>query len=154
RHVIDRIGEWNPELGSLQGTVRTGEDHEFGLRMLDAGFVGVYEPEASVRHRVAPERLRLSYFQRWFHANGAVGAALEYTHPSTRHYLLNVPRHLWRQFVHDVLETLGRVLAFNARRAIAAWMRVAWFAGYLRGRWQRRPACVEAGAAPARVARS
>src|SRR5919106_4321342 len=42
RHVLDRIGGWNPDLGKLQGTLRTGEDHEFALKMFDAGFTGVY----------------------------------------------------------------------------------------------------------------
>ena len=62
RHVLDRIGGWNPDLGKLKNTLRTGEDHEFALRLLAAGFAGVYEPEASVLHRVPADRLRLSYF--------------------------------------------------------------------------------------------
>src|SRR5262249_39918488 len=33
RHVVDRVGGWNPSLGKLDGTLRTGEDHEFALKM-------------------------------------------------------------------------------------------------------------------------
>src|SRR5690349_12701025 len=31
RHVLDRVGGWNPNLGKLKDTLRTGEDHEFAL---------------------------------------------------------------------------------------------------------------------------
>src|SRR5262245_49670304 len=44
RRVVDRIGGLRTDLGKLDGTVRTGEDHEFFLRMLQAGFRGMYEP--------------------------------------------------------------------------------------------------------------
>ena len=52
RSVVERVGGWNPALGKLDGTLRTGEDHEFALKMFDAGLVGVYEPRAEVAHRV------------------------------------------------------------------------------------------------------
>lgn len=153
RRVIDRIGGWNPDLGKLQGTLRTGEDHEFWLRLIDAGFVGVYEPEASVHHRVPADRLRLPYFQRWFFENGTIEAGLEYDHPTTDRYLLNVPRYLWRRFCTVLLTTVLAFLTLNPKRAAAGAMRAVWFAGYLRGRWNRRS---WAGAAtqPAAIPRS
>jgi glycosyltransferase involved in cell wall biosynthesis len=138
RHVLDRVGGWNPELGKLKGTLRTGEDHEFALRVAAAGYTGVYEPEASVLHRVPADRLRLSYFQRWFYDNGAIEAGLEQDYPSTEHYLLKVPRYRWRLTFSDVLQTILGILACDVRRMTAGAMRLAWFAGYLRGRWSSR----------------
>lgn len=135
RHVLDRVGGWNPDLGKLQGTLRTGEDHEFALKMLSAGFKGVYEPDACVQHRVPADRLRLAYFQRWFYGNGIIVAGLEQEYPSTTRYLLNVPHYLWRQFAGDLLVIASAVFRWNAARAVAAEMRLAWFAGYLRARW-------------------
>lgn len=138
RHVVERIGGWNPDLGSLKGTLRTGEDHEFALEMFDAGFVGVYEPEATVSHRVPAERMRVGYFVRWLTTNGAVHATLEQRYPSTPHYLLNVPRYLWRLLAHDLADGLVGIVSLNVRRAMAGYMRMMWFAAYLRGRWQLR----------------
>jgi glycosyltransferase involved in cell wall biosynthesis len=135
RRVIDRVGGWNPDLGKLQGSLRTGEDHELSLRMLAAGFAGVYEPDALAQHRVPADRLRLVYFHRWFHDNGAMESALEDRYPSTSRYILRVPRHVWRQFVRDMGTGLGSALGFDLRRTTATTMRAAWFAGYLRGRW-------------------
>src|SRR5262249_8935063 len=68
--VARRIGGFRTDLGKLEGTLRTGEDHEFFLRLLHTGCRGVYEPRALVRHRVGAERLVPSYFRRWFHQNG------------------------------------------------------------------------------------
>jgi GT2 family glycosyltransferase len=146
RHVLTRIGGWNPDLGKLQGTLRTGEDHEFALRMLKAGFVGVYEPTAVVHHRVTADRLRLSYFRQWFFDNGGIEARLEHDYPTATHYWLDAPRYLWRRLWSDV-RTIGvALLTLNVKRATAAALRIIWFAGYLRGRWT---AGRRAGAVPA-----
>lgn len=138
RHVVDRIGGWNTALGKLQGTLRTGEDHEFALRMSSAGFIGVYEPAAAVQHRVPADRLQLSYFCRWFYDNGGIEAGLEDRFPTTTRYVCNVPRHLWRQSVADIARLAAAALTGNRRTLVARSMRLAWFAGYVRARWQRR----------------
>jgi glycosyltransferase involved in cell wall biosynthesis len=137
RHVLDRIGGWDTSLGKLQGTLRTGEDHEFALRMASAGFVGVYEPTAAVQHRVPGERLQLSYFRRWFYDNGGVEASLEDRYPTTPHYVCRVPRHLWREAVLELLGVLRAAVTLDRGSLVARWMRLAWFAGYVRTRWQR-----------------
>ncbi len=149
-HVIDRVGGWNPNLGKLQGTLRTGEDHEFALKMLFAGFRGVYEPNACVRHRIPADRLRLAYSRRWFYDNGVIVAGLEDEYPSTTHYLFGVPRYLWRHLARNVLLAAWGILTWNTRQSAAAEMQLAWFLGYLRGRWSRRPGnrTVHAASAP------
>jgi GT2 family glycosyltransferase len=150
RRVVESVGGWNPDLGSLQGTLRTGEDHEFALRMLDAGFAGVYEPEAAVSHRVPAERLRIGYFLRWLATNGGIHAALEAQYPSTPHYLLRVPRYRWRLFANDLVDAAVGLVSLNRRRVIAAYMRMAWFAAYVRGRWELRGRILGAAAAQQR----
>ena len=150
RHVVERVGGWNPNLGKLQGTLRTGEDHEFALKMLSAGFRGVYEPNAYIWHWVPASRLRLAYHRRWFYDNGAIVAGLEEEYPSTQHYLFGVPRYLWRHVARNVLLTAWGILTWNTRRATAGEMQLAWFAGYLRGRWNLRPGSrtIRAASAP------
>jgi glycosyltransferase involved in cell wall biosynthesis len=137
RRVLDRIGGWNPDLGKLKNTLRTGEDHEFALKLAAAGFAGVYEPEAFALHRVPAERLRLEYFFRWCYSNGRIEAGLEQEFPSTTNYLLRVPRYLWRRLATDLASTLTGVVTVNPRPTTSGAMRVAWFGGYLAGRWKR-----------------
>lgn len=138
RHVLDRVGGWNPELGKLKGTSRTGEDHEFALRVAAAGYGGIYEPEASVLHRVPADRLRLGYFLQWFYDNGGIEARLEQDYPSTDRYMFSVPRYRWRMAFGDLGAAIWGALTGNAPRATAGVMRLAWFVGYLRGRWTTR----------------
>jgi glycosyltransferase involved in cell wall biosynthesis len=140
RQVLDRVGGWNPELGKLKNTLRTGEDHEFALRLAAAGFTGVYEPEALVLHRVPADRLRRAYFIRWCYGNGRVEAGLEECHPSTTRYMLRVPRYLWRRFAKDMLATVQGIVTADSRPSTSGAIRLAWFAGYVRGRWGRERA--------------
>lgn len=139
RHVLDRVGGWNPDLGKLQNTLRTGEDHEFALKLAAAGFAGVYEPEACALHRVPAERLRLEYFFRWCYSNGRIEAGLEQEYPSTKNYLLRVPRYLWRRLATDLMSAAAGIVTADPRPATSGAMRVAWFGGYLAGRWTTAP---------------
>ena len=154
RHVAARVGGWNPDLGKLQGTLRTGEDHEFALQMIAAGFTGVYEPAAAVRHRVPPDRLRLAYFRRWFYDNGGVAAQLEDRYPTTSRYVLGVPRYLYRQCIRNVWSTIRAVVTLDVQGTTAGGMQAAWFAGYVRARWRRRRGGTRATSHPAAVQRS
>lgn len=132
RRALDRVGGWNPSLGKLKGTLRTGEDHEFVLKMLAAGLRGVYEPDAIVRHRVSAERLRLGYFARWFYGNGGVQARLDRQYPPSVPTLFGIPRYLWREAAVDAAATVGGALTLNPPRAARGAMKMVWLAGYVR----------------------
>jgi glycosyltransferase involved in cell wall biosynthesis len=136
--VVQRIGGLRVDLGKLEGTLRTGEDHEFFLRMIRAGFRGVYEPGAVVHHWVPAERLERSYFRRWLYQNGRDVARLEnsYAEPSRR--LLRVPRYRWRQTAGDLVD-FARSIAGNRARRFAASSRLRWDVGYLRESWLAAP---------------
>jgi len=133
--VVLRVGGLRTDLGKLDGTLRTGEDHEWFLRMLQAGFSGVYEPRAVVHHWVPAERLQRRYFQRWLYQNGRDVARLETAYPDSRR-LFGVPRYRWRQAAADVVTYAGSLAAGSAAR-VAAASRLRWNAGYLRESWRR-----------------
>lgn len=130
--VVARIGGLRTDLGKLEGTLRTGEDHDFFLRMLASGCRGVYEPSAVVRHWVPRERLDRTYCRKWLYQNGRDVARLEATHAPAVKRLLGVPRYLWRQ----TAENIARVVSLHPATRFAASTRVLWFAGYLRERWR------------------
>jgi glycosyltransferase involved in cell wall biosynthesis len=131
RSVIERIGGFRPDLGKLEGSLRTGEDHEFFLRMLRAGCRGLYEPQATVHHWVPAERLSRRYFRSWQYQNGRDVARLQTSYPEACRRLLRVPGYLWRQTAADAR---GIVAGSGARR-FAAWARLRWMAGYLHESW-------------------
>lgn len=133
--VVKRIGGLRHDLGKLSGTLRTGEDHEFFLRMVAAGYRGVYEPAALVRHFVPAERLERSYFRRWLYQNGQDVSRLEATHAAGVQRLLRVPRYLWRQAASDAVSMLKAGMAGDMRGRFAAATRLIWFGGYIRDSW-------------------
>lgn len=133
--VMQRLGGFRPDLGKMRGTLRSGEDHEFHVRLLTAGCHGLYVPAARVRHLVHPNRLTRQYFRRWFHENGRNVALLEAAYARTVPMLLGVPRYLWRMAVLDVATLLLSVLTFDSPARFRAWASVLWFAGYARASW-------------------
>jgi glycosyltransferase involved in cell wall biosynthesis len=130
--VVARVGGLRTDLGKLEGTLRTGEDHDFFLRMLAHGYRGVYEPSAVVRHWVPRERLDRTYCRKWLYQNGRDVARLEATHAPAVKRLLGVPRYLWRQTAANI----ARLVSLHPAKRFAASTRVLWFAGYLRERWR------------------
>lgn len=138
RRVIALVGGLRADLGKLEGTLRTGEDHEFFLRMLHAGFEGRYAPDAVVRHWVPRSRLTRAYFRKWLHQNGRDVAKLEAAYAPRASRLFGVPRYLWRQAALDLAAALRAAIVGDGPRRFAAGLRLLWFAGYLREAW--RPA--------------
>jgi glycosyltransferase involved in cell wall biosynthesis len=140
RSVVAAIGGLHVELGKLEGTLRTGEDHEFFLRMLHAGFTGIYEPTAVVHHRVGAERLHREYFRRWLHQNGRDVARLDRVYPAPRvASLFKTPRYLWRQAAADGAAALSAAARGDCARRFSASARLVWFAGYVRESWFGSP---------------
>lgn len=132
--IVRQIGGFRHDLGKLSGTLRTGEDHEFFLRMLRAGYRGVYEPSALVRHFVPRERLNRNYFRRWLYQNGRDVSRLEAAHDDGDvRRLLGVPRYLWRQAALDAVSMVKA--AGNPRERFVASTRLIWFSGYVRDTW-------------------
>jgi cellulose synthase/poly-beta-1,6-N-acetylglucosamine synthase-like glycosyltransferase len=133
--VVRRIGGFRHDLGKLSGTLRTGEDHEFFLRMMGAGYRGVYEPAARVRHFVPRERLNRQYFRRWLYQNGQDVSRLESAYDRETRRLLGIPRYLWRRAALDTLSMMKAGVAGNERERFAASTRLIWFSGYVRDAW-------------------
>jgi glucosyl-dolichyl phosphate glucuronosyltransferase len=136
RAVVERVGGLRVDLGKLEGTLRTGEDHEFFLRMIHAGFRGVYEPCAIVHHWVPAERLERSYFRRWLYQNGRDVARLEVSYPMAARRLLGIPRYRLRQGADDVVAFVRSIAGGDRTRRCAASLRLLWDAGYLRESWR------------------
>ncbi len=132
--TMARLGGLRTDLGKLAGSLRTGEDHEFFLRMLRAGCRGVYEPTAIVGHVVPEDRLVRRYCRRWLFQNGADVARIDRVHTHVP-FLLKVPRHLWRALIEDVGMGARAAVSGDEAGRFAAVVRMLWFAGYLREAW-------------------
>jgi hypothetical protein len=71
------IGGWRTDLGKINNTLISGEDHEIFMRLRRYGrYSGFYDPRVSVRHFVPPGRLTREYFRRWFFWHGKTQAMM------------------------------------------------------------------------------
>jgi glycosyltransferase involved in cell wall biosynthesis len=145
RKVIEQLGGLRVDLGKLDGSLRTGEDHEFFLRMLHAGFRGMYQPSAVVHHWVPAERLRPDYFRRWLYQNGRDVARLQTAFPFAGRRVFRVPGYLWRRAANDARTTVTAVVSRDWPERFAAEGRLRWMAGYLLESWRRRSSISTAG---------
>jgi glucosyl-dolichyl phosphate glucuronosyltransferase len=136
--VIARLGGLRTDLGKLDGSLRSGEDHEFFMRLVHAGYRGTYEPSAVVRHLVPATRLTRNYFRRWLWQNGHDVACLERSYATPAARLFGVPRYLWRQALTDGITSLRAATTGDQVQRFASALRVIWFAGYLRESWYAR----------------
>jgi hypothetical protein len=135
--VVERIGGLRVDLGKLAGTLRTGEDHEFFLRMLHAGYEGAYEPRALVHHLVPRQRLNRDYFRSWLYQNGLDVARLRRSYPWHARSLFGLPRYLWRQAACDACTVARATLHGDEAARFAAQVRLTWLRGYARESWFR-----------------
>jgi glycosyltransferase involved in cell wall biosynthesis len=133
--VIRQIGGLREDLGKLEGTLRTGEDHELFLRLLHHGCRGLYEPEAVVRHWVPRARLNPAYFRRWLYQNGRDVARLQAAFPARGRRMLGVPLYLWREAVGMTWRLVKSVAGREVSQAFAASLRLIWLAGFTRETW-------------------
>jgi glucosyl-dolichyl phosphate glucuronosyltransferase len=148
RAAIERVGGLHPELGKMRGTLRSGEDHEFYLRLLHHGCRGLYVPDARVRHLVPADRLTRDYFRRWFHQNGRNVAMLEAGYPARTPMLFALPRYMWRRAAGDLARLARASLTFDAAERLRRGIALLWFAGYAREAWLAAPRRERRGAVP------
>jgi glucosyl-dolichyl phosphate glucuronosyltransferase len=117
RAALVRIGGWRTDLGKVNNTLISGEDHEIFVRLRRHGlYAGFYDPRVSVRHYVPASRLTRKYFRRWFYWHGKTNALmladlfpeLDLTRVPR---LAGVPRFIYRQAAGQLwryLKTVGR----------------------------------------------
>lgn len=121
RHALVAAGGWRTDLGKVNNTLISGEDHEIFSRLRRLGlYAGYYDPAIVVRHYVPASRLTRKYFRDWFFWSGRTRALMLdalYPEVDLTHVrrIGGVPRFLWRQ----ALQQFGRWL-WTRRPGVAA----------------------------------
>ncbi len=132
REVFDAHGGFDPRYQHEPGAVTACEDHEFEMRLVNAGLRGWYEPSAVIRAEVQANRLTLAYHRKWAFDHGrAVGRM---TPPgylfdgnctltprrTTARTLLGGPGHAWKAVARHAWGYLG-ALARRDRPGTLWW---------------------------------
>ena len=149
RKPIVAVGGWRTDLGKVDNTLTSGEDHEIFYRLRRFNlYRGFYDPAITVRHYVPARRLTRKYFRQWFFWSGKTHALMLdalYPHLDMPHVsrIAGTPRFLWRQ----ALVQLGRWLKTRwpgtpALEALAEELRLLQYFGIVVGCAKRRHGAV------------
>jgi glycosyltransferase involved in cell wall biosynthesis len=127
RDVLQALQGFAPHLGRQRGTLLCGEDHDFCQRAVAAGYACEYRPELRVRHWVPADRVRLSYYIRWFFWSGVTDAVLKTDHA---HGGAAPFRHLLRRVLSSAPAALAHLAAGRPSASAARLMDGAFACGY------------------------
>lgn len=144
RSALLAIGGWRTDLGKVNNTLISGEDHEIFVRLRRHGlYAGFYDPAASVRHYVPASRLTRRYFRQWFYWHGKTNALmLDDLFPDLDlarvPSVAGVPRFLYRQAALQLwqyVRTLGRV---DTLALLIEELKTLQYVGLFSECWRRR----------------
>lgn len=144
REALVAIGGWRTDLGKVNNTLLSGEDHEIFSRLRRRGlYAGYYDPQNTVQHLVPPSRLTRRYFRRWFYWHGKTHALiLQDLYPDidmTRvPRIAGVPRFMYRQALQQVGRWVVKVTSATALETLIAELLVIEYAGLFAQCWARR----------------
>jgi len=146
REAIVSVGGWRTDLGKVNNTLISGEDHEIFARLRRQGlYAGYYDPAVAVRHFVPGARLTRAYFRRWFFWHGKTQALmLAELHPelemSRVPRIAGVPRFLYRQSLRQVWRWASRAGGADPLASFTEELLIFQHAGMLYECWRRRKA--------------
>jgi glycosyltransferase involved in cell wall biosynthesis len=144
RSALLAIGGWRTDLGKVNNTLISGEDHEIFMRLRRQGlYRGHYELAASVRHYVPASRLTRKYFRQWFYWHGKTKALmLADLYPDLDLQrvprIAGVPRFIYRQAISQLwryVKTLGRP---DALALLIEELKMLSYVGLFAQCWRRR----------------
>ncbi|MGE0448698.1 MAG: glycosyltransferase [Vicinamibacterales bacterium] len=143
KSALTTIGGWRTDLGKVDNSLISGEDHEIFMRLRRFGlYAGYYDPALTVRHYVPTSRLTRRYFRQWFFWHGKTHALmLEDLFPDLDMQrvptIAGVPRFLYRQAAVQAwryLRTLGRS---DALAVLIEELKAVQYVGLVLQCWKR-----------------
>jgi glycosyltransferase involved in cell wall biosynthesis len=108
KDVFEAYGGFRTDLGRVGKSMLSGEDTEFGRRVLTAGRQLRYEPSAVTYHPVQESRVNRKYFQEWWFSKGRSDVREIKNRPKEMN-LLGIPLRLFREFLVESLRWMVNV---------------------------------------------
>ncbi len=141
RAVLVAIGGWRTDLGKVNNTLLSGEDHEIFMRLRRFNlYAGYYDPEIVVWHYVPPQRLTRRYFRQWFYWHGKTQALMlddlypELDMPRVPR-VCGVPRFAVRQAWQQAWRWLGSCAQRDKLASLVEELRFVQYAGFFAQCW-------------------
>jgi hypothetical protein len=132
RRVFQTVGTFAPAVQRVKDNVGSSEDHEFLLRLFDAGQFGMYDPDIVIHAAVQADRLDRAYHRRWHSGHGHFHALMriQSLEQSQLGRLFDVPAHLYRSAAQDLTRWIAATARRNEVEAFDREMRLRFFWGF------------------------
>src|SRR5438105_2519963 len=143
RSALLTIGGWRTDLGKVNNTLVSGEDHEIFMRLRRFGlYAGYYDSLLTVRHYVPEDRLTRLYFRRWFFWHGKTQALmLDDLYPevdmASVPRIAGVPRFAYRQSLQQLWRWIRTRGSSDAVTALTEELHLIRYAGLFVQCWSR-----------------
>ena len=135
RHIFDQIGLYATHLGRSDKGLLCEEDAEFCRRLQAAEISGIYVPDLTIYHYIAPERLTRSYHRRWAYWRAVSQGVLDRDLREPVTYLFGVPRHRIGRAFRSLLAWPGHLFAAGGKgRAFADELATWDLIGFIYGK--------------------
>jgi GT2 family glycosyltransferase len=137
RELVERVGGFEPALQLVKGGIGSMEDHEWQIRIWEAGFHGMYVPNVQVRTPVQLDRFRKSYHRRWHFRHGRFRSMLrQQAMEATSYRILDTPGHVYRSAIHSLLSFCSELARGRFQNAFRQECDALDNLGFILARWQ------------------
>jgi glycosyltransferase involved in cell wall biosynthesis len=137
REVIQALEGWRP--------LRRSQDREFTVRLLLAGYHGLYVPAMRMRHRVTADRITREYFRQWNATEGRMRAGFQFEElfdhdgrirpaGAAGRRLAGVPLYLYRRALGELGGLLRSVAGRSRAEAFEHELKLRYLWNYIRAR--------------------
>lgn len=124
---------FDPRFQRVKDSIGSTEDHEFQLRMLQSGKLGLYAPSVIIYAEVQEDRLRKSYHRRWHSGHGRYSAMMGTDpFPEDAPEIFGVPAFYLRQLIGHGVGWLKAVCTGREGLALAHENKVRFGVNYIR----------------------
>jgi len=148
RSAFEAAGVFDPNTGRKAGTLLGQEVREWCIRARAAGVRGFYIPEMQLEHVIPADRLRKTYFRRWFYWRGIsramlyerAGLDMEAPERTTLDFsrvphIFGVPRYLYRKALASAGAWMHALIKGDPLAAFDHEVWLWFFAGIVKQRW-------------------
>jgi len=123
------------EFGGFSTDYPRGQDRELQLRLWRAGREGRYVPSMVVYTEVQSDRFDKAFHRRWYESDGRLGAVIrDEEAEASRARLFDVPAHLYRKAIGDLVRWPWCLVTGKPDRAFLAELELRYFRSFYRER--------------------
>jgi len=132
RAALDAAGLFAASVQRVGLGAGSTEDHELQLRLMNAGFTGIYDPTIVVHSPVDPERMTKAFHRRWHFGHGRSYAAMRARDfEGSRRHVAGIPSHVVRTLAAETVAAAAAVARRSSEDGFGHELRARFAAGFI-----------------------